>query len=43
VDEPGDNFLADATFASNENLRVASRRIRDFFVKQPHGGCFAEQ
>jgi len=43
VNEASDDFLADAAFASYENLRVASRRIRDFFVKRPHGRCLAEQ
>jgi hypothetical protein len=43
VDEPGNDFLAYPTFASYENLRVASRRIRDFFVKRPHGRRLAEQ
>src|SRR4029078_3776449 len=43
VYERGNDFLASPTFASYENLRVASRRIRDFFVKRPHGPRPAEQ
>ena len=43
VNEPGDDFLADSAFTGDENLRVASRRIRDFFVESANGGCFAKQ
>ena len=33
VNQSRDDLFADAAFAGDQNLRVASRRIRDLFVK----------